>query len=115
VNRRIEVAAVLALLLAASVSAHADFIEAVHSGDASEVQRFIDDGADVNAPNEIGWTPLMDAAGYNPDPDVIGILLKAGANARATNRDGETALDIAQRNPDLQGTDAIRKLEKASK
>ena len=38
-------------------------------------------GADANAGNESGDTPLLLAAAYNSDPDVLTVLLDAGADA----------------------------------
>ena len=40
----------------------------------------IKQGADVNAENEFGRTPLMLAANYSNDPEVIRLLIKKGAN-----------------------------------
>jgi ankyrin repeat protein len=103
-KKRIIVAVVLAVLMTASASAQMDFLEAVHSGDASEVQAAIDRGANVNAQDELGWTPLMGAAGYNEDPDVIDTLVESGANIETRNKDGGTALMIAAErngNPDV--------------
>jgi hypothetical protein len=41
--------------------------------------------------------------------------LKAGADAKAKDHDGKTALDYAQVNAKLKGTDALKHLEEASK
>jgi uncharacterized protein len=72
-------------------------------------------GANVNAADNEGSTPLMKAAAYNPNPAVITALLKGGADAKAKNKLGQTALDYAQYNDSLKGTDAIMKLEQATK
>ena len=72
-----------------------DFIWLVRSGTPQEVQAAIAAGAKVddqyygdkgtlikygvNVENGFGWTPLMHAAAYNSNPEVISILLKAGA------------------------------------
>ena len=65
--------------------------EAIRAGDSAAVQKLLKDGADLNARNNIGDTPLMAAALY-ADADVLELLLKAGADVNATNKAGATAL-----------------------
>jgi ankyrin repeat protein len=50
----------------------------------------------------------MLAAGANRNPEVITTLLKAGADAKAKDRRGKTALDYAQHKDKLKGTDALK-------
>ena len=50
------------------------------------VQAAIDKGEDPNARDKDGVTPLMYAAGYNQNPQVITTLLKAGADINARDR-----------------------------
>lgn len=52
-------------------------------------------GANINAKDEEGWTPLMYAASVCVDQYVI-ILANLGADLNAKNNDGETALTIAR-------------------
>jgi ankyrin repeat protein len=52
----------------------------------------------------------MWAARFNQNPEVITTLLMAGADAKAKNKAGHTAFDLAHR---LKGTDAYWKLNKA--
>ncbi|MEI9811481.1 MAG: ankyrin repeat domain-containing protein [Acidobacteriota bacterium] len=73
-------------------------ILAAMRGDALEIALMIDAGADVNAPDAAGNTPLMWAA-YAADsgPSVaVDYLLRAGADVSAANRKGETALTMAR-------------------
>ena len=57
----------------------------------------IDRGANVNATDKLGMTPLLWAASSDfGDPAMVELLLKAGAKADAKNRDGRTALELAQ-------------------
>src|ERR1700754_172293 len=51
-------------------------------------------GADVNATDERGNTPLLEAARYGHD-DICRVLIGAGANLKAKDRDGKTALMLA--------------------
>ena len=49
----------------------------------------------LSAKADYGMTPLMFAAQSNPNPEVIGVLLKAGADINAKHQDGGTMLDAA--------------------
>ena len=78
-----------------------DFFELVKIGTSQDVQAAISKGADVNARDKYGWTPLMYAAEYNLNPEVITALLAAGADVSARDKDGWTALmEAALSNPD---------------
>ena len=68
-------------------------------------------GADVDGGNG-GYTPLLCAAEWAKNPEVIHVLLLAGADPNS-NFDGQTALDLAEDNPALSGTDALDELRKA--
>ncbi len=62
--------------------------------DADLVGRLIDLGADVNAADRSGQTPLMTAAQHGT-PEVLKLLLRRGAGANVWNQRGETALHRA--------------------
>jgi uncharacterized protein len=101
---RIEAATVLAVLLA--VSAHAQttlsFLVAA-SGTPQEVQAAIDKHVDVNA--YIGtMTPLIIAARLNKDPEVITLLVNAGAKMEAKDLQyrGTALLWASHDNPDIE-------------
>ena len=76
---------------------------------AETVKRLILEGADVNASNEFGWTPLMYVAGGkflfagiqyfygDPDPEVLLLLIENGANVSAADDNGTTPLMYAAR------------------
>ncbi|HET6977105.1 MAG TPA: ankyrin repeat domain-containing protein [Pyrinomonadaceae bacterium] len=51
-------------------------------------------GADVNATDERGSTPLLEAARFGHD-DISRLLIAAGANLKAKDKDGKTALMLA--------------------
>ena len=65
-------------------------------GDLDKVKKLIDKGANVNAKNEYGWTPLHIAA-WKGHPKVVKLLIKAGAKVNATKDDGWTPLHLAAR------------------
>lgn len=72
-------------------------------------------GADLEAKNDDGRTALIDAALGGGNPEVIMMLLNAGANVQAKDKMGQTAVYYARYNTNLKGTDALKKLEEASK
>jgi ankyrin repeat protein len=51
-------------------------------------------GADVNATDERGSTPLLEAARYGHE-DVARVLIAAGANLKSKDKEGKTALMLA--------------------
>jgi uncharacterized protein len=51
-------------------------------------------GADVNAIDERGSTPLLEAARYGHE-DVCRVLIAAGADLKSKDRDGKSALMLA--------------------
>jgi len=54
-------------------------------------------GANVNASDKLGMTPLLWAASSDfGDAAMVELLLKSGARADAKNRDGRTALELAR-------------------
>jgi ankyrin repeat protein len=66
-------------------------------------------GADVNATDERGSTPLLESARYGHE-DICRVLIAAGANLKAKDKDGKTALMLA-----VQGNhdDVVRVLTQA--
>ncbi len=66
----------------------AALFKAVNAGEAATVQQLLSAGADVNACDESGWSPLARAV-YNQERkqgfiDVVQVLIDAGANLEAT-------------------------------
>ena len=80
------------------------FVELCGSGTASEVMKAINDGANVNAEDRYGITPVFWAAWLNNDAGVISALLKAGANQNTVYGNGLTPLIMAageNQNPEV--------------
>jgi ankyrin repeat protein len=72
-------------------------------------------GANINAKDTDGGTPLMYATNNENAHVLIPAFLKAGADAKAKSNEGKTALDYAKANEKLKDTDALKQLEEASK
>ncbi len=68
------------------------------SATPENVQAELANGADPNARDKNGWTPLHWAASSNQNPAEIEALLDAGAGPPAKTSNGETALDFIQEN-----------------
>ena len=73
-------------------------IEAAENGHVEVCLFLIEQGANVNATNWLGWTPLLLAA-YSGYVDVCRLLIERGANVNATtDNDGMTPLHCAAAN-----------------
>ena len=66
-------------------------------------------GADVNATDERGNTPLLEAARYGHE-DICRVLIGAGADVNAKDKDGKSALMLAVQN---NHDDVVRVLKQA--
>lgn len=75
--------------------AKTDIFKVVTTGTPSQVRAVIRSGADPNARDNRGETPLMYAAADNSNPAVITILIEAGADSNARGKNGMTALMYA--------------------
>ena len=57
------------------------------------VKQHLAGGADVNAKNVDGWTPLHEAA-FGGRKEIVELLISNGADVNAKSDDGETPLDF---------------------
>jgi len=69
-------------------------INAAEKGDTEMVKRAISNGADVNANDKYGVTPLMVAV-LKGHTEVARLLIEKGADVNARNKDGVTSLMLA--------------------
>ena len=70
------------------------FLEAIKKGDIERINKLISQGADVNAKDKRGMTPLHQAAYYG-QRQVAKVLIAKGANVNETDTAGQTPLHIA--------------------
>jgi ankyrin repeat protein len=86
----------LVALLATGLAAAADsqLPDLIQTGNRAAALEAIRAGADVNAPQGDGTTPLHWAV-YKVDPELVTELLKRGANANVTNKYGSSPLSEA--------------------
>ena len=68
---------------------------AVAARSTAAVALLLERGADVNARQQVGYTPLMGAASGGRE-DLADMLLRNGADPSALSEDGKTAADIAR-------------------
>ena len=68
--------------------------KACTDGDLEKVKGLIEQGADVNAKDKYGYTPLHFAVG-NGYPKIVEVLLKNDAKVNAKNKNGITPLHLA--------------------
>ncbi|MGA2766468.1 MAG: ankyrin repeat domain-containing protein [Spirochaetia bacterium] len=74
------------------------------TGTVEEIREALKSSCELTKPDKNGVSALMVAAGSNHDPNVISLLVAAGADVNARNKLGETALICAAQsnpNPDV--------------
>ena len=76
-------------------------------GNIEAVKQHIAGGANVNAMNKYGWTPLHEAARFG-QKEVSELLITKGADVNARNDDGVTPLDTAIMHKQTEITDLLR-------
>lgn len=69
-------------------------IRAAETGDARQIRRLLEDGANINAADAHGWNALMKAA-KNHHLKAVAELITSGVNLQAETRNGWNALSIA--------------------
>ena len=75
------------------------------------VKILLDAGADVNHRDDFGFSALMTAAEMNVAPEIIGLLIDAGARKDFKEKQmGKSALDFALENENLKNSEIIKLL-----
>jgi len=97
-------------LLAQGQDFSEDLLQAALRGRNEQVKAFLDDGANLEATDRNGRTPLMLAAQHG-QAATVELLLGRGASAQARDRDGATAFVLALFSPLGHGNhEAVLKL-----
>jgi len=83
------------------------------------IKLLLEFGADVNLAERLysyspHLSPLIEAARYNSNPEVVKILIEAGANPKVVDIYGKKAIDYADENIALRGTDVYWELNDRS-
>ena len=77
-------------------------------GNIEAVKQHLADGADVNAKDEAGGTPLLNAT-LSGHREIAELLIAKGANVNAQLDDGKTPLDFAIEKNHTETADLLRK------
>lgn len=87
-----------------------ELLAAVEAADGRMISQCLQNGADINAPSENGWTPLMLAI-LHGSFGIVKLLLEQGADPNVTTRSEEnpsrSALAVAIRNGRLEAVQAL--------
>ena len=75
-----------------------DLLTAIIKGSISEINQAIQNGANVNAKDNAGWTPLIFACAKKASKEVIELLIAKGAKVNAKTNGGWTLLMVAAYN-----------------
>ena len=85
-----------------------DIWEAAKQGNLEAVKQHLADGADVNAKDKYGLTPLHHAA-WQGRNEIVELLIANGADVNAKDVDGVTPLDRAIQLDQTETADLLRK------
>ena len=85
----------------------------INGSRADYIRVLISEGAEVNAKDEYGMTPLLYAT-WKSSPEIVQLLIEKGADVNARNTDGRTPLTIAAMNPFGKSAAEMKQLLKAA-
>ena len=113
-RRLIPALCAIAMLAAFTGPARAETpLHKAAAGDLAVVEKLIAAGADPNAREKYGNTPLHWAARHSNNSAVVEKLIAGGADPKARDIGGKFPFDYAKNNKALQGTDVYWRLNEA--
>jgi len=77
-------------------------------GDKGIVKALLEKGVDMNAGGEIDYSPLMAAAAYGRN-SIIELLIEKGVDLNRKDKNGVSALDVANRAKQKKATEILKK------
>src|SRR5262249_24259970 len=90
------------------VSLDRALMKAIINNKKEIVKLLIAEGADVNFQTPDQYTPLHFAVHF-ASPEIVAMLLNAGANRAVTNRFGKTPLDLATERNNLMAIELLKR------
>jgi len=81
-----------------------ELIDAIRKNNTALIPGLIEKGADVNARNNDGDTPLIWATVWatdNNNTDIVRLLIEKGADVKASNNNGDTPLLLATKDSEI--------------
>jgi ankyrin repeat protein len=79
------------------------------------MKALLQEGARIDDRDFFGQTALMLAACHTTNPEIVQLLIEAGADTRAKDNEGKTAFDLAAANGALRGSAAYQALTRAAR
>ena len=92
---------------------HTAALAAAFSETPEIVTALVNAGADPNARDVLGFTPLHRAAAFSKTPEVVTALVNAGADPNARTGNGDTPFELIPEDSPLKGTDVYWRLNEA--
>ena len=77
---------------------------------AKDIHQLAKAGADMNAQDENGWTPMMIAAKYGTDPQLLMVLIEHDADFTHTTEDGLSVLTVIENSMYMKNSEVHRNL-----
>ena len=99
---------IASVVLVGCVNPEVSLSKAVASGDTKAAERAILAGANVNAKDDQGTTPLLRAA-YFGHKEIAELLIANGANVNSKSKYGKTPLDLVVDESRKETYDLLRK------
>jgi ankyrin repeat protein len=95
--------------MATTKSTTADLAKAVSKGSFNDIQALVEKGADINAQDKYGYTPLLHAL-KNKQEQITKFLVEKGANVNLCDMNGVSPLRMAEARSSIEIVQTLKKL-----